>query len=80
MYFGKVPADRLVIKDGVMYFSADGQYLAVADPERALEGLGCETSRGLTAVRVGTYVNDVRHDDPACLRPDASGQLSLADF
>ncbi|MCX5676755.1 MAG: hypothetical protein NTX87_17315 [Planctomycetota bacterium] len=24
-YFGKVPADRLVVKDGVVYFSADGQ-------------------------------------------------------
>ncbi len=25
-YFGKVPEDRLVVKDGVMFFSADGQY------------------------------------------------------
>jgi hypothetical protein len=25
-YFGKVPADRLVMKDGVMFFSGDGQY------------------------------------------------------
>jgi len=25
-YFGKVPADRLVVKDGVVYFSADGKY------------------------------------------------------
>ncbi len=25
-YFGKVPADRLVVKDGVMFFSGDGQY------------------------------------------------------
>jgi hypothetical protein len=24
-YFGKVPADRLVVKDGVAYFRADGQ-------------------------------------------------------
>jgi hypothetical protein len=25
-YFGKVPADRLVVKDGVLFFSGDGQY------------------------------------------------------
>jgi hypothetical protein len=25
-YFGKVPADRLVIKDGVLFFSGDGKY------------------------------------------------------
>lgn len=25
-YFGKVPADRLVIKDGLLFFSGDGQY------------------------------------------------------
>jgi len=25
-YFGKVPAERLVVKDGVIYFSGDGQY------------------------------------------------------
>jgi hypothetical protein len=25
-YFGEVPADRLVVKDGVIYFSADGKY------------------------------------------------------
>ena len=25
-YFGKVPADRLVVKDGVMFFSADANY------------------------------------------------------
>jgi len=25
-YFGKVPAERLVVKDGVLFFSGDGQY------------------------------------------------------
>jgi len=25
-YFGKVPADRLVVKDGILFFSGDGQY------------------------------------------------------
>jgi hypothetical protein len=25
-YFGKVPADRLVVKEGVLFFSGDGQY------------------------------------------------------
>ncbi|XGA83417.1 hypothetical protein OEG92_20240 [Polaribacter sejongensis] len=25
-YFGKVPVDRLVVKEGIIYFSGDGQY------------------------------------------------------
>jgi len=25
-YFGKVPADRMVVKDGILFFSGDGQY------------------------------------------------------
>jgi len=36
-YFGKVPADRLVIKDGVLFFSGDGQYRSKIglSPQRA---------------------------------------------
>ncbi|MGE5293292.1 MAG: DUF6786 family protein, partial [Solirubrobacterales bacterium] len=36
-YFGKVPEDRLVIKDRVMFFSADGQYRSKIglSPQRA---------------------------------------------
>ena len=36
-YFGKVPSNRLVIKDGVMFFSGDGQYRSKIglSPQRA---------------------------------------------
>lgn len=41
-YFGKVPADRLVIKDGVIYFRGDGQYRSKIglSPQRAKPVLG----------------------------------------
>jgi len=41
-YFGKVPADRLVVKDGVMFFSGDGQYRSKIglSPLRAMPILG----------------------------------------
>ena len=41
-YFGKVPANRLVIKEGVMFFSGDGQYRSKIglSPQRARPILG----------------------------------------
>ncbi|HCO96381.1 MAG TPA: hypothetical protein DIU00_20985 [Phycisphaerales bacterium] len=41
-YFGKVPADRLVVKDGVLFFSGDGQYRSKIglSPQRAKPVLG----------------------------------------
>ncbi|MEN6577299.1 MAG: DUF6786 family protein [Phycisphaerales bacterium] len=41
-YFGKVPEDRLVIKDGVLFFSADGQYRSKIglSPQRAMKVAG----------------------------------------
>jgi hypothetical protein len=41
-YFGKVPADRLVVKDGVIFFSGDGQYRSKIglSPLRAMPILG----------------------------------------
>ena len=41
-YFGKVPAERLVVGDGVMYFSGDGKYRSKIglNPRRALPFLG----------------------------------------
>lgn len=41
-YFGKVPADRLVTKDGVMYFAADANYRSKigVSPRRAKPVLG----------------------------------------
>ena len=43
-YFGEVPADRLRVKDDVIYFSADGQY-------RSKIGINPKRSRGL----LGSY-------------------------
>ncbi len=41
-YFGKVPAERLVVGDGVMYFSGDGQYRSKIGllPQRAKPVVG----------------------------------------
>jgi hypothetical protein len=41
-YFGKVPAERLVVKDGVMFFSGDGQYRSKIGltPQRSTPVLG----------------------------------------
>jgi len=41
-YFGKVPADRLVVRDGVLFFSGDGQYRSKIglSPQRAKPILG----------------------------------------
>jgi hypothetical protein len=41
-YFGKVPADRLVVKDDVLFFSGDGQYRSKVglSPQRAKPILG----------------------------------------
>ena len=41
-YFGKVPSDRLVVKEGVMFFSGDGQYRSKIglSPQRAKPILG----------------------------------------
>ena len=42
MYFGKVPADRLVVKDDVLFFSGDGQYRSKigVGPKRAKPIIG----------------------------------------
>ena len=41
-YFGKVPADRLLVKDGILFFSGDGQYRSKIglSPQRAKPMLG----------------------------------------
>ncbi len=68
-YFGKVPEDRLVIKDGVMFFSGDGQYRSKIglSPQRAkkLAGSYDAANRVLTVVQydkpegVVDYVNSM---------------------
>lgn len=68
-YFGKVPADRLVVGDGILYFKGDGQYRSKIglSPRRALPIAGSyDGQRGvLTLVQytqpdgVTDYVNSM---------------------
>ena len=68
-YFGKVPADRLVSKDGVLYFAADAKYRSKIgiSPRRTKAILGSydATNHVLTLVRfsfkpgVTEYVNSM---------------------
>ncbi len=54
-YFGKVPAERLVVKDGVMFFRADAQFRSKIglSPRRAKDVLGSydAANRTLTLVK-----------------------------
>ena len=69
VYFGRVPADRLVIADGVLFFGGDGQYRSKIglSPHRAKEVLGSyDATHGvLTVVQYNQpaepvdYVNSV---------------------
>ncbi len=68
-YFGKVPSDRLVISDGVLFFSGDGQYRSKIglSPQRATKVAGSydATNKVLTIVQynkpqdVVDYVNSM---------------------
>ena len=68
-YFGKVPEDRLVVRDSVLYFSGDGEYRSKIglSPRRAKDVLGSydATNRILTIVKynqpkgVTDYVNSM---------------------
>jgi hypothetical protein len=68
-YFGKVPTNRLVVKDGVMFFSGDGQYRSKIglSPHRAKPILGSYdiANKVLTIVQynkpegINDYVNSM---------------------
>ena len=68
-YFGKVPADRLVVKEGVIYFKGDGEYRSKIglSPKRAKNIAGSYDSKNgvLTLVKynkpknVTDYVNSM---------------------
>jgi hypothetical protein len=68
-YFGKVPANRLVVKDGILFFSGDGQYRSKIglSPVRAKNVLGSydAANKALTIVQynkpegVVDYVNSM---------------------
>lgn len=75
-YFGKVPADRLVVKDDVLFFSGDGQYRSKIGigPKRAKPIIGSYDASGkvLTLIHytlpegATDYVNSMweLQDDP----------------
>jgi hypothetical protein len=74
-YFGKVPGDRLIVADGVLYFKGDGKYRSKIglSPKRAKDVLGSydANSKTLTIVKynkpvTGDYVNSAWEiqDDP----------------
>lgn len=68
-YFGKVPEDRLIVGEGILYFKGDGQYRSKIglNPKRALPIMGSydEESNQLTIVQfskpegVTDYVNSM---------------------
>lgn len=68
-YFGKVPEDRLIVGDGVLYFNGDGQYRSKIglNPKRALPVMGSydEGNKLLTIIQyskpdgVTYYVNSM---------------------
>ena len=68
-YFGKVPEDRLVVKEGVLFFSGDGQYRSKIglSPQRAKNVAGSYDAANnvLTIVQyskpkaVADYVNSM---------------------
>lgn len=64
-YFGKVPADRLKIDDGVIYFKGDGQYRSKIgiSPERVLPFCGSydAANRVLTIVHLTLPENPVEY-------------------
>ena len=79
-YFGKVPANRLVVKDGILFFSGDGQYRSKIglSPMRAKNVLGSydAANKALTIVQynkprdVLDYVNSMWQLQDAPYRGD----------
>jgi hypothetical protein len=79
-YFGKVPASRLVVKDGILFFSGDGQYRSKIglSPMRAKNVLGSydAANKALTIVQynkprdVLDYVNSMWQLQDAPYRGD----------
>ncbi|MBC7363358.1 MAG: hypothetical protein H5U07_02290 [Candidatus Aminicenantes bacterium] len=64
-YFGKVPADRLIVKDKVLFFKADGQYRSKIgiSPKRVLPFLGSydAANQALTIVHLTLPENPAEH-------------------
>lgn len=62
-YFGKVPADRLVVEDGVIYFSGDGKYRSKIglSPKRAKDVAGSYDAKNgvLTILKYNKPKNEI---------------------
>lgn len=55
-YFGEVPADRLFIEDGMVYFKIDGEYRAkIGLPTGAAQGLCCSYDRNAGVLNILKY-------------------------
>ncbi len=85
-YFGKVPEDRLIIGDGVLFFSGDGKYRSKIglNPKRALPIMGSYDSKNqvLTLVHfskpddVTDYVNSMWEIQEAPFAGDAANSYN----
>lgn len=85
-YFGKVPADRLIVGDGILYFKGDGQYRSKIglNPKRALSLMGSydEEAKVLTIVKyskpvgVTDYVNSMWELQEAPFAGDAANSYN----
>ncbi len=85
-YFGKVPEDRLIIGDGVLFFSGDGKYRSKIglNPKRALPFMGSYDAKNevLTLVHfskpegVTDYVNSMWELQEAPFAGDAANSYN----
>jgi hypothetical protein len=73
-YFGKVPADRLVVKDGILFFSGDGQYRSKIglSPQRARNVLGSYDA-------VNHVLTIVQYNKPASARDYVNSMWQIQD-
>jgi hypothetical protein len=73
-YFGKVPADRLVAKDSVLFFRGDGQYRSKIglSPQRARNVLGSYDA-------VNKVLTIVQYNKPAVARDYVNSMWQIQD-
>ncbi|UCF16701.1 MAG: hypothetical protein JSW59_04400, partial [Phycisphaerales bacterium] len=73
-YFGKVPADRLLVADGVLFFSGDGQYRSKIglSPQRSKPVLGSYDA-------VNKVLTIVQYNKPAGVEDYVNSMWELQD-
>lgn len=71
-YFGKVPADRLIVKDNVLFFRGDGQYRSKIgiSPKRALSVCGSYDAKN-------KVLTIVQYSKPNTLKPYVNSMWEL---